>query len=58
MVQMQQTWLPALGATGWGHSHGYWWIILAIVVFALVAPLAYVLGHAGGGPDRRRPVHS
>ena len=49
-MQME-TFLPALGAGGQGHFHG-WWLILALVVFALVAPLAYLLGRNGGKPVR------
>jgi len=41
--------LPALGANGEAHFHG-WWLVLAIIVFALVAPLAYLLGRSGGRP--------
>lgn len=51
MVQLTSL-LPALGASGQGHFHGYWWIILAFVVFAAVTPLAYGLGRNGGQPDR------
>ena len=40
--------LPALGATGQGHWHNYGWLILAIIVFACVAPLAYFFGNHGG----------
>lgn len=51
MLQLQ-TLLPALGATGEGHAHGYWWVILAIVVFAFVMPLAYVFARHDGRADR------
>jgi len=51
MLQLE-TLVPALGAAGQGHIHGWWWVVLAAVVFALVAPLAYQLGHGGGQPDR------
>ena len=43
-----ETLLPALGATGQGHVHNWWWLVLAVVVFALVAPLAYLFGRHGG----------
>ncbi|HEY1584789.1 MAG TPA: hypothetical protein VGH63_03820 [Polyangia bacterium] len=52
MVHLE-TIMPALGANGDGHAHGYWWVILALVVFAVVAPLAYGLGRNGGQPQRR-----
>ncbi|MCU1280158.1 MAG: hypothetical protein JWM53_3704, partial [bacterium] len=45
--------IPARGAAGQGRFHGTWWIILAIVVFALVVPLAYVLGRNGGKPKNQ-----
>ena len=48
MLQLQ-TLMPALAASGQGHLHA-WWVILAIVVFALVTPLAYFLGHNDGKP--------
>jgi hypothetical protein len=51
MLQLESL-LPALGASTQGHAHGLWWVWLAVVVFAFVAPLAYVLGHHGGQPDR------
>jgi membrane protein DedA with SNARE-associated domain len=44
--------VPALGAAGQGHIHGWWWVILAVIVFALVSPLAYLLGRNGGQPLR------
>jgi hypothetical protein len=48
---------PALGAAGQGETHNIWWIILALVVLALVMPLAYLWGTRRGMPDgsRRRP---
>ena len=39
---------PAFSA----HHHHLWWLVLAIVVLALVMPLAWVLGHGGGKPAR------
>jgi Kef-type K+ transport system membrane component KefB len=45
--------VPALGAAGQGHIHGLWWLILAVIVFALVTPLAYLMGRNGGQPQRR-----
>ena len=52
MPQLQSI-LPALGANGDGHAHGYWWVLLALIVFAVVAPLAYGLGRNGGQAQRR-----
>jgi Kef-type K+ transport system membrane component KefB len=52
MPQLQSI-VPALGSSGDGHLHGYWWVILALIVFALVAPLAYALGRNGGQPQHR-----
>jgi hypothetical protein len=49
---------PALGAAGQGHTHNLWWILLALVVFALVMPLAYVLGAHGGRPRSQGPLRS
>ena len=46
MLQFE-TFLPTLGVT---HQFHIWWLVLAIVVFALVAPLAYLLGKSGGRP--------
>lgn len=51
MLQLE-TLAPALGAAGQGHLHS-WWLILAVVVFALVMPLAYLLGRNGGKPLHR-----
>jgi CDP-diglyceride synthetase len=48
-----ETLAPALGAAGQGNIHGWWWVILAVMVFALVTPLAYLLGRNGGKPLRR-----
>jgi Kef-type K+ transport system membrane component KefB len=45
------TMLPALGASGDGHVHGLWWIILALVVFAIVSPIAYFWSRGGGQPQ-------
>jgi hypothetical protein len=51
--------VPALGAPTDGRAHNLWWLILALVVFALVMPLAYLAGTRGGkpplngGPPRR-----
>ncbi|MGZ3404950.1 MAG: hypothetical protein ACXVAN_00800 [Polyangia bacterium] len=45
------TFAPALGAAGQG-LHDWWWIVLAIVVFAFVMPMAYLFGHGGGRPGR------
>jgi len=47
MMQLEMM-LPALGAAGLGHAHGYWWLILAVVVIALIMPLAYFFGRHGG----------
>ena len=47
MMQLEMM-LPALGAAGPGHSHPYWWLILAVIVFASVIPLAYFFGKHGG----------
>jgi hypothetical protein len=52
MVHLE-TIMPALGANGDGDAHAYWWVILALIVFAVVAPLAYGLGRNGGQPERR-----
>jgi hypothetical protein len=46
MLQLE-TLLPAYTTGGQAHFHG-WWMILAVAVFALVAPLAYLLGRTGG----------
>ena len=56
---MMQLWMltPALGATTESPAHNLWWILLALVVFALVTPLAYVLGKHGGRPDSQGPLH-
>jgi hypothetical protein len=51
MLQLK-TLLPALGASGQGHLHA-WWVILAVVVFAFVTPLAYLFGSNGGKPLHR-----
>ncbi|MCU1277256.1 MAG: hypothetical protein JWM53_802 [bacterium] len=51
MLQLD-TLIPALGASGQGQLHNWWWVILAVVVFAFVTPLAYLFGHGGGRPDR------
>lgn len=50
MLQLELL-VPALGATSHGTLHNWWWVILAVVVFAMVTPLAYVFGHHGGQPD-------
>ena len=47
------TLVPIFGAADSGPTHGWWWVILAVVVFALVVPLAYSLGRNGGQPQRR-----
>jgi Mg2+ and Co2+ transporter CorA len=44
------TMLPGLAVTGGGESHGLWWIILALVVLSIVAPLAYFWSRDGGRP--------
>lgn len=44
------TFLPALGAPDGTHLHGWWWIVLAAIVFVLVSPLAYFWGRHGGRP--------
>jgi len=49
MMQLQAL-LPVFGAEGQHGVHGLWWIILAVVVFMLVAPLAYMMGRRGGRP--------
>jgi hypothetical protein len=51
MLQLE-TFVSTLGASSHGHVHGWWWVMLAVVVFAFVTPLAYVLGHNGGRADR------
>jgi hypothetical protein len=33
-----------------GMLHELWWVVLAVVVFVLVMPLAYMLGSHGGRP--------
>jgi hypothetical protein len=54
MLQLD-TLVPALGASAHASTlHGAWWVVLAVVVFAFVTPLAYLLGHDGGGQLRRR----
>lgn len=58
MMQLQML-VPALGVAGrtQGHTHELWWIVLLLVVFALVTPLAYLLGSRGGKPtDQGGPV--
>lgn len=45
---MSHALLPALGTEPSHGLHNLWWVVLALVVFALVAPLAYLLGHNGG----------
>ena len=44
--------LSATGAAG-GAYNGYWWIMLAAIVFAIMLPLAYLLGRNGGRPLHR-----
>ena len=51
MLQLE-TLVPALGASSHGQMHNWWWVILAAVVFALVTPMAYILGHNGGRADQ------
>lgn len=49
---------PALGADGQHGFHQWWWMLLALCVFALVSPLAYALGKGvvtGDGEPLRRP---
>jgi hypothetical protein len=41
MVQLQSL-LPALGASGLNQSHALWWLLLLIIVFSIVAPIAYL----------------
>ena len=36
--------VPALGAHPESQGHNLWWIVLALVIFAMVMPLAYLLG--------------
>ncbi|MCU1283229.1 MAG: hypothetical protein JWM53_6775, partial [bacterium] len=31
-----------------------WWVVLAVVVLAFVTPIAYLLGHNGGGQLHHR----
>ncbi|HEY2748497.1 MAG TPA: hypothetical protein VGL86_27935 [Polyangia bacterium] len=46
--------LPALGIAADGDAYdGYWWIMLAAVVFALVLPVIYLAGRHGGQPLHR-----
>ncbi len=47
--------LPALGAEGQGAIHGVWWLVLVVVVFAIVAPLAYLWSRNGGQPGGGGP---
>ncbi len=51
MFQLQML-VPALGAQGRG-EHQLWWIVLLVVVFALVMPMAWLFGRQGGKPDTR-----
>jgi hypothetical protein len=48
--------VPALGAASQRH-HSLWWIILAVVIFALLSPLAYILGTHGGRSEDQGPLH-
>jgi hypothetical protein len=48
-----ETLVPALNAVTRSHTHGWWWLVLAIVVFAMIMPLAYLMGRGGGQPDQR-----
>jgi hypothetical protein len=50
MLQLE-TLVSAVGVGGHGPYHG-WWLILAIAVFAMITPLAYLIGRNGGQPDR------
>lgn len=43
--------LPALDANGASSYNGYWWILLAVVVVAIILPAVYLTGH-----DRGRPL--
>ncbi|HEX8952870.1 MAG TPA: hypothetical protein VF997_01680 [Polyangia bacterium] len=47
MVQLG-TWLLAVRAPGSDNLRSFWWMILAVVVFAMVMPLAYLFGRHGG----------
>jgi hypothetical protein len=53
MIQVQNL-LPALGADAQHAHHGIWPLLLALVVFTAVLPLAYFFGHRGGPPDGAR----
>jgi hypothetical protein len=50
MIEMQNL-LPALGADGQHAHHAIWPLLLALVVFTAVLPIAYFFGHGGGRAD-------
>jgi hypothetical protein len=54
MIQLQNL-VPALGADAQHMHHGIWPLLLALVVFTLVLPIAYFFGHGGGKPDGMDP---
>jgi hypothetical protein len=50
--------VPALGVEGGPTLHSLWPLLLAIVVVALVMPLAYLMGRGGGRADSTKPPHA
>jgi hypothetical protein len=50
MFELSQ-YLPAFGAATQRSLHVLWPLLLAVVVLALVMPLAYLMGRGGGRAD-------